>query len=288
MIENQKVKLPNPISYHWYGKFSLIITVLIILLALRSVFSFIPLLTNSIYVAALIVLSGAILIWQIVGAWRAVDISLTQNPNMLLIWSTYGAMVLCAGLTAVQTADWVSGLQDTKTITLASLRTRPLPKISDDGKTLFLDNEIDFELNNSFGYLLEQKNSISTVEIASDGGRIYAARAIANKIVAHGLNTRVTDRCNSACTIIFMAGKNRTLNETATLGFHRYNDHKIHPLKFQTVKDEQDKDIRFFKSRGLDDEFLKNLFQADHSSIWAPSRELLMSSGVLTSHNSAY
>jgi hypothetical protein len=60
------------------------------------------------------------------------------------------------------------------------------------------------------------------VILNSPGGRIDTALAISTLIYNHNYTTAVRDGtiCNSACTLIWLAGKQRILDYNAHLGFH--------------------------------------------------------------------
>ncbi len=72
-----------------------------------------------------------------------------------------------------------------------------------------------------FGELVMENPSIDTVVVAGAGGVTWAAYEIANKITEFGLTTVARNNCASACTILFLAGKERRLEAGARLGFHR-------------------------------------------------------------------
>ena len=81
------------------------------------------------------------------------------------------------------------------------------------------------EITNStaveFTTILNDNPNISTVELDSLGGKVYAALVIANKIHSAKINTWITgsSRCYSACSLIFLAGEMR-LSDGA-LGVHQ-------------------------------------------------------------------
>jgi hypothetical protein len=71
---------------------------------------------------------------------------------------------------------------------------------------------------------------IRKLRITGPGGDMSAARKIADVLITHNINTVAHKECNSACTLIFLAGQSRTLEVDAELGFHRQwvnaKDHK--------------------------------------------------------------
>lgn len=67
-----------------------------------------------------------------------------------------------------------------------------------------------------------EKQQVDTIVLKGPGGDLEAAFVMADFIIENQLSTVVpagTD-CASACSLIFLAGANRTLEEGARLGFH--------------------------------------------------------------------
>ena len=94
--------------------------------------------------------------------------------------------------------------------------------ITDGGRTLAIEGPITFGLNRKVEALLAENADVRTIELSSIGGRVQEARKLARLIEARGFDTRSPKGCFSACTIAFMAGKERWLSPKAALGFHRY------------------------------------------------------------------
>lgn len=61
------------------------------------------------------------------------------------------------------------------------------------------------------------------LSVSSPGGSVNAALALGRVIRANALNVIIDeeDRCDSSCAFLFVAGVNRTLIGTATIGIHR-------------------------------------------------------------------
>ena len=61
---------------------------------------------------------------------------------------------------------------------------------------------------------------VKTVDIDSPGGVALAGVQIAENVREFGLNTRSSNFCHSSCTLIFVAGKERSISFTTIMGFH--------------------------------------------------------------------
>ena len=91
------------------------------------------------------------------------------------------------------------------------------------------------------------------------------------------LETYVEGNCESACTLIFLAGKSRGATPNAKIGFHR-----------ATFAGEDDKGldptnpmIAAYRKAGISDEFLRRVIGTASSSIWYPTRDELIANHVV-------
>lgn len=67
-----------------------------------------------------------------------------------------------------------------------------------------------------------KNNQVDNIVLRGPGGNLDAAFEMADFILAHQISTAIprnTD-CASACSLIFLAGATRTMEEGARLGFH--------------------------------------------------------------------
>ena len=268
------------ISNHWRGAYPAVLAIAVLLLGLRFLIGFIPYTNNQIATTLIVAASLLILVWQVLGTWRCIERHLRATGETMLYWAGCLAIVVAIVLTLLHTIDLVVG--PPPKITKESLRKMPLPKLSDDGSTVFLKGEINFDLNNDLLSLVKENKKLKTVELSSNGGFIYAARALAFSIEKNGLNTHVEGECNSACTLVFMAGDERTLGIAGKIGFHQYEFKKQHPLQVEKANDEQERDLKFFARRGISSGFLESMYQSGHQNIWQPDRSVLREAGVIT------
>ena len=151
-------------------------------------------------------------------------------------------------------------------------------------------------------YLFEHPE-IKILKITGPGGFAPAAREIAKKIIRFELDTVAFGKCASACSTIFLAGKNRTLEADAKLGFHRqWVDKEQEKIYYDTMKETKGwknefdyiawvydvlvdniiKDIRFMERRGVSMDFIIKALSTDSVDIWEPTREELLDAGVVT------
>jgi hypothetical protein len=269
---------------HWRGNHGLVFTILVTVLGLRFLLgtlqSLLPTSPALILIGFCILANLVVLVWQVVGAFRAGDRHLRATGDMVAVWGGYFAIVVVVVLAAIQTVDAITALAPPPRI--AEAPAPPDLPISADGATITLSGNIDFVLNTAFVDALATHPAIRRVALSSDGGYIYAARAVAFNIARHRLDTHVELACNSACTLAFMAGGGRTLGPQARLGFHRYQMEAPDKVLVLDIGAEMEKDRSYFASRGISEGFLDQVFQAGHGDIWFPSHAVLREAGVVT------
>ncbi|MEM7191167.1 MAG: hypothetical protein AAF439_16260, partial [Pseudomonadota bacterium] len=272
------------LSEHWHGRLSLTSTVLFSLITVRVVFDIFHWTLSAAADAPLIALTVlsclVIPIWQIVGTIRAVARYQAFYGSPILAWGTYFILLVVLAMAATQALSTAARLTAIAGVPYLQAAPPPLP-LSDDGTTVRLTGDLTYLAHNSLGVTLESNTAITRVELASGGGLVYAARAIAKTIIERGLNTHVAGTCASACAIAFAAGTQRSLGPEGRLGFHRYAMRSPDAPQIFDIEAELAKDRSYFAARGIDDAFLDRVFRAPHSDIWYPARAELEAAGVL-------
>ena len=96
--------------------------------------------------------------------------------------------------------------------------------LSDGEQVLVLDGEITGETSFQFQAVLQQADVYGLVIAQSPGGNLLAAHQIGRVIAENSINTAVLVSCQSACVDVFIAGKERSIAESAELGLHAASD----------------------------------------------------------------
>lgn len=264
---------------HWHGQHNLLLTVFVALLGVRVVLGVLQPLVPVAAIGYWVVLSVLILVWQLVGAWRAGDNHLRDDGGAMLHWLGILSMVVVAVLTLLQIAD---ALVRRLPPALPPPVTETVLPIDDSGTVVTLSGPLTWEMHTALEQSLRRHQSIRQVNLASDGGLVFGARALALLIQRYQLNTHVASGCYSACTLVFMAGAERTLAATGSLGFHQYAIDEPNRVQTINVREELDRDRHYLLAQGASEAFVKRVFQAAPSDMWIPSHSLLREAGVLT------
>ena len=164
------------------------------------------------------------------------------------------------------------------------------------------EQEITWEDVDEIEALLRSEQSIREIELNSAGGDIEAAFYMADLIIDYELDTNVNGTCESACTLILLAGQRRTVERGSWVGFHQsYWEAPYIQDYFERNKDsegwsnafdfaswlygdtQQDvlRNLQYFVERGVDAGFAIKTMKATSDDMWYPRRKELEAAGVI-------
>jgi hypothetical protein len=150
-------------------------------------------------------------------------------------------------------------------------------QVSPDRQSLRISGEIGTGFAAELAQVLHDTAGVSTLQLSSNGGRMYEAIAAAKQIRALGLDTHVADQCNSGCTLLFLAGRNRTIGSNASLGFHK-------PVLGTLDGSESDSEVQLsaMKNLGAPEAFLARIRALTDRRAWYPTAHELFELKVIT------
>jgi hypothetical protein len=155
-----------------------------------------------------------------------------------------------------------------------------------------------------FHKILAAHPNIETVQLTSDGGSPDAGYQIGRIIKDYGLDTVADRDCISACTFMFLGGKNRSMTKGSRLGFHHldwgisemtdfYEEMREEmgwngPFEFaEWVYREGQRDanvlISHFVHAGVTTDFAIDVLEYGDERTWYPDRSILEAADVLKS-----
>lgn len=185
-------------------------------------------------------------------------------------------------------------------------------KLRIEGERLIYDTEaavdgqsegIESEDIDPFLAALRGQDGITTVQLNSGGGSVWAAHRIKDIIIDFGLNTHVHGDCDSSCVVIFLAGEKRTMSRGSRLGFHQYywspqaieeyyeseRDYEgwTSPFDFaswvyEDTQLEVYETLKYMIERGVNPGFAVETLHQPGDGMWRPYRLMLQGAGVLT------
>ena len=189
--------------------------------------------------------------------------------------------------------------------------TSQASKFELNGSTLIYDTssasneqeqEITWEDVDELDALLKSEQSIKEIELNSAGGDVEAAFYMADLIIDYELDTNVDGTCESACTLMLLAGERRTVERGSWVGFHQsYWDATYIQGYFERNKDSKGwsnafefaswmyedtqrevlRNLQYFVERGVDAGFAIKTMKATSDDMWYPRRKELEAAGVI-------
>lgn len=268
---------------YWHGLHSPSHVVWIDLFALSLMLSvlmdLVPKQLNMFEITLSLLCLNAFFIWQLTGAVRTIQIAVKSRSDIVVIVFLALTVAIVSAVSIWRCIDIL--YPQTERFETVSLPPISQLDISTDGQTIHLTGDISYPLRASFLSTLENNSDIKTVSLSSSGGAIFAARAIAIKIAELGLNTRVDENCFSACTLIFLAGDQRSLGKAGQLGFHSYATESMITSATLNIQEQIDRDKNYLISRGVSKSFVEEAYGTPHDEIWIPNKLELSNAGVL-------
>ena len=189
--------------------------------------------------------------------------------------------------------------------------TSQTSKFELNGSTLIYDTssasdgreqEITWKDVDELDALLKSEQSIREIELNSAGGDVEAAFYMADLIIDYELDTNVNGTCESACTLMLLAGERRTVERGSWVGFHQsYWDANYIQGYFERNKDSKGwsnafefaswmyedtqrevlRNLQYFVERGVDAGFAIKTMKATSDDMWYPRRKELEAAGVI-------
>lgn len=152
-------------------------------------------------------------------------------------------------------------------------------RVSADENTLEYIGPIVFGVTRRVRAVLDAHPDVTRLRLTSPGGRVVEARDLGEAVAERRLSTVAVGNCASACTVVFMAGRDRLLAASSTLGFHRY--HSPDPRQ-EEAEENMQIDRRYFGARGVPEWFVDRAFTTPNNGMWRPSLEEMKVAHVLT------
>ncbi len=229
--------------------------------------------------------SVATSVWQWVGVWRSANRYIERKSLRLERAPWAGAAKLMTVIAVFQLAAAVVtyGIpQVTEASRMAFLDDPDIPqyfmRVMRNGTEAEITGGIKFGLADDFRKILQASRQIRVVHLNSVGGRVGEAEKLFKFIRDARLNTYVSAKCLSACTLVFSGGVERVLLHGAVLGFHRGS----FAGEDQEDSPELQGQRKIFTEAGYDAPFIARALATPSANMWKPSEAELLKSGVVT------
>lgn len=233
-------------------------------------------------IAITAMVGGSLLLaaWQIVGTWRSSDRHVSRGGRRGWAMAAKVVMVISAASLGVQ----LQGSEAPAVVTLwrkAAIMSRMPPtrfEVLRGGAEITFIGGVHAGSAAEFRALLDQNPAVRTIHLESPGGLLQEGHAVAAIIRARGLDTYIRGQCFSACTLMFLAGRNRYLKDGAQIGFHAPSSGVFSPDGADLIEAERQALLR----TGVPEWFVERTFSTRFDEMWIPSVEELRSAQVIT------
>ena len=241
-------------------------------------------LTAGQYVAVVLAPNVADLViigWLAVGIWRSASRHKSRGGWVFWAWLAKSMVILTAAvdiaLFAVVSFPVIS---DGVRIALGYDQSSEYAfRLLRDGTELEFSGEIVIGTARAFAQALDAAPQVTVLHLNSNGGQLDEADRIAAKVARRKLVTYVSDECVSACTHIFLAGRERWIGDRGKLGFHRpYYSGLVDFDRFAVTSQEE----KYLRSFGVPENFVAKVLSTPGSSMWYPSAEDLARAHVIS------
>ena len=153
-------------------------------------------------------------------------------------------------------------------------------RVLSGGTSIEVEGGIKYGLAGALEAALDSHRGVRTVVLESPGGRLGASEQVAELVSARGLDTEVATHCESACTRIFVAGRNRVLRAGARLGFHSGRTDLSLPTAAVAAMNQTF--AARYVAAGVAADFMARVEAVAPTAIWYPSDGELLAAHVVT------
>lgn len=145
-----------------------------------------------------------------------------------------------------------------------------------DGNLLRISGAFTPGIGDAVKAAVNRDPALRVVVLDSPGGNIGEGLQIARVIKDHALATAVKNRCSSACTFAFVAGRERILLPNTRLGFHSCRQ----MIWYSECTNERYE--AYFVDNGIERGFIRKGLAVPWKTIWYPTVDELIAANVVT------
>ncbi len=147
-----------------------------------------------------------------------------------------------------------------------------------NGHVLILRGTLGEGSMERFAATVGKTPGLKTVSLNSPGGRLREAKQMAALLKSRQLNTYVEGECSSACTYVFLAGKDRAATPNAHIGFHQPSFAGMGSTELAIASSGMEK---YYRAANLPGDFIHRVLQIKPEGMWYPNREELLKANVI-------
>jgi hypothetical protein len=149
-----------------------------------------------------------------------------------------------------------------------------------DETELELSGGMPFGTTDAIKKVLDAAPAVQVIHLNSQGGRMNEAYQLYKLIKEKDLITYTSANCVSACTVAFLAGRERYLAQNGRLGFHSVS---IGGVSGEIAEELNDEVRQTLRKHGVPDGFINRALTTSPKEMWYPSTDELLRSNIIDS-----
>lgn len=278
-VRHWRGQLTLPVAY-WVNNWGVTLLAWGLIFAANELLADVSLRMQSAAVLALCVLLLIVACWSTIGVWRSAGNHTARGGAR--IWGSAAQFLTIFSVVGAMSNFFVYNLPQMKEHWLIALDRDPLgyieTKLTRDRKALVLSGTLGAGSAEKIRAELDQEPDVHTLVLDTSGGRVGEAALIAKLVRERKLNTYVDTHCESACTVILLAGADRAVTANARVGFHRASFPGMSPKQDKAMTDQL---IDQYRAAGLPEPFLARVRETQSQDMWYPSRDELLAARAI-------
>ena len=227
-------------------------------------------------------LVATLTLWQLVGIWRSADKHSQRGGKAFWAGIAKGMVVL--GLLRAAgdfTTQGIPLISDGARLLVGIDNTPPHQiRLLRDGIELELAGGMPFGTTDALIKFLDAAPAVQIIHLNSQGGRIYEGYQLYKTIKERNLSTYTSTDCASACSLAFLAGRERYLGEDGRLGFHSTSIGVLGGEVNEAVNDELRQTLQL---HGVPNSFIDRALSTSPRDMWYPSNDELLEAKIIDS-----
>lgn len=220
-------------------------------------------------------------LWSIVGIWRSASHHVARGGSSG--WASAARVGVVIGTIVMASQLSTTILPQIKEFALIASGNDPVGNIkinvATNGQSVIVLGMLREGSALEVQKILDAAPGATSLVLNSAGGRLLEAEQLARVVQSRNLSTYVEDQCVSACTYVFLAGKDRAATPNAQIGFHQPSfpglDASAQRAATQSMLD-------VYRAAGLSETFMQRIAKTPPEDIWYPTRDELIAAHVIT------
>lgn len=219
--------------------------------------------------------------WSVFGTTISALRKLFAGPGRF--WAVLALLVLALGTlaTARQLKHLAPELKEHWDVAMGQQPGEPFKvELIRDGRVVSFSGGVQEGAAQAIDRVIGEAPNVGTLLIDSPGGWLREGKKMAAVVKRYRLNTRVENECFSACTLVLLAGENRSAGASAQIGFHR--GRAVGESAEGRARPASIEEAELYRQAGLRDDFVRKIVSTPNQAIWIPSLAELQRADVLT------